>query len=142
MNFSIYSFLPLVIIILAAVYVFGRQKRKHRFEYSLFLTYEQLQQQTVIPKRDILDSLLFSFVGLSLLEFGIVGLWATYNIYMDLPTFRHDTRQIIEESLKHQMVFVPILLGGGFALMMLGIRSVVANVKYNRQKKSPIVSAE
>jgi hypothetical protein len=134
-NPSVYSFLPMIIVIGIAAYVFKRQERRHHFETSLFYTFDQLQEQIRIPKRDMLDSLLIVFVGLTLLEFGGLGLWTVFTMMSEVPTISNpSTRQIIEKAIPLQQFFASTMFGGAAALLILGIRSVIANMKFQKQQ--------
>ncbi|MCK9407569.1 MAG: hypothetical protein WCX28_00065 [Bacteriovoracaceae bacterium] len=136
MNLTPYDYLPLIILIGVGAYVFKRQERRHHFEVSLFYTFEQLQQRILIPKRDILDSLLIIFIAATLLELGGLGLWTVLSMMSEVQTINHETtRRIIEESIPRQQLFTATLLGGGIALLILGIRSAVANKRYLQHHK-------
>jgi hypothetical protein len=130
MTISLISFVPIIIIVIVSIILFRWQENKHQFEISLFFTFEQLQHRMVVPKRDMLDSVLFFFVGVTLLEFGSISLWSTMRVYNDLGTFSEGTKNIVEQSLRHIFIFGPVMIGIGAALAILGVRSVIANKRY------------
>lgn len=132
MTVSFTSFVPITIIVIVSVILFRWQENKHRFEVSLFFTFEQLKQKMIIPKRDMLDSVLFVFVGATLMEFGSLGLWSILRIYDHMGTFKEGTGKNIEQSIQHQFFFVPIVIGIGIALTLLGVRSIIVNMRYKR----------
>lgn len=137
MNVTIYTFLPIILIFLAGNLLLLWQERKHKFETSLFYTFEQLQQKIHIPKRDFLDSWLIVAIGATLLEFGGITLWTIVRMMGKMDRFANaQTKKVIEESMPPQIIFASILLGGGIALLILGIRSVLMNWRYKKQKKS------
>lgn len=133
MNLSFYDFLPTLIVIGIAAFMFKRQERRHHTETSLFYTFEQLQAQVTVPKRDLLDSLLIVFIGISILEFGALGLWSVMQLSA-IAEGAHNaaTKRTLVEGIPRQWISTSIFLGGGAALLALGIRSVLANMRYRK----------
>jgi hypothetical protein len=126
MNYILFIFFPI------SWYFFRKQEKKHRFERSLFYTYEQTQTQIDTPLRDILESILIVFVGATLLEIGVVVLWTATSLYFAQDNIIRSSK-IVEEAISQQFFFATVLIGGGIAMMVLGVRSIIANKKYKNQ---------
>jgi hypothetical protein len=118
------------VIILISMIVFSRQERKHQFERSLFYTYEQLQKRIVIPVRDTLDSCLITFVGAILVEIGIGYIWTMNTVRMIKQSHNNNPKVVFNEDV--MSVMIALFISGGIALFILGIRSVIANLRYKK----------
>ncbi len=118
------------IIVIASIYLFKHQERRHEFECELFYTHEQMQRRIHIPKRDVIDSFLIIFIGLTLLEIGVVFLLTFVKMMMD-----EAARKIIQNEITTQMVFTTVLLGSGLGMLILGMRSLMLNYRYKRSIK-------
>ena len=73
-----------VLMVPISWYLFYRQEQKHRFERSLFLTFDRLDADALRPQRDMTESSLVVFVGLTLIEVGAAILWAMVKTYLKL----------------------------------------------------------
>lgn len=128
------SYLFLIIIMLS-IYIFKWQEKRHQFERSLFYTYDQLQQNMIIPKRDMVESSLVVCVGATLLEMGIIFLWTAISVYEKLGHSTDEkTQTLAHDVAPQQFIFASIFLAGGIAVLILGVRSVIVNVKYKKLK--------
>jgi hypothetical protein len=115
-------------------YLFHRQEQRHQFERSLFLTFDQLQNDTMHPRRDMTESLLVMFVGLTVSEIGTAMLWAAVKAYTKM-TADPNMSTLAQEIIPQQIIYGAILAGGGIAMTVLGIRSILANRRYGKWKK-------
>ncbi len=115
-------------------YLFYRQEQKHRFERSLFLTFDRLDADALRPQRDMTESFLVLFVGLTVSEVGGAILWTTIKTYLKLKADVNMTA-LVQDILPQQILMGAIMAGGGIAMMVLGIRSVLANRRFHAWKK-------
>ena len=122
-------------------YLFYRQEQKHRFERSLFLTYDRLDADALRPQRDMTESFLVVFVGLTLCEVGTAILWTTVKTYWEIKA-EANMPALVQDILPQQIVFGAIIAGGGIAMTVLGIRSVLANRRFLAWKKVKETSTE
>lgn len=120
----------LLAVIIEAVFIsafFNQQERRHRFE--LEIEYGKLGRKMPVdpPKLPMLESIANIVVGFILAEIGGSSLWAFFHFLGDprnTPMKFHLWRQMVVAEV--------IMLAGGIALMMLGIRSVRANLKFRK----------
>ena len=115
-------------------YLFYKQEQRHRFERSLFLTFDQLDTDALRPQRDMTESFLVVFVGLTLCEVGTTILWTTVKTYWKIKA-EANMPALVQDILPQQILFGAIIAGGGIAMMVLGIRSVLANRRFHAWKK-------
>ena len=116
-------------VIGAALYLFNRQEKRHRFELSLFYTPEQYRERFGRPRRDVLESLLAVFVGGTLIEIGVL-FSATFLSVMNHP----EAREIVDKELLPQFLMSAVFIGGGIAAVIAGIRSLIKNFGYYKTK--------
>ena len=110
-----------------AFYLFKRQERRHAFERSLFYSFEQIHQQMIVPKRDMIESFLILFVGATLLEIGLVFLRTFMLTRQD-----ENVRKIMQNEIAGQVMFTAILVGCGIGMLFLGVKSIVINYRYRK----------
>ncbi len=122
-------------------YIFNRQEQRHRFERSLFLTFEQLQENTFRPQRDMAESLLVLLVGVTVCEVGAVILWSALSAYITLMA-NPVSNDLAKEMIPQQIVYGAIAAGGGIAMTVLGIRSILSNRRYNMLKREQDIPKE
>lgn len=119
----------LISIFIVAVIIsafFDQQERRHRLE--LQIEYEKLGRKMPEeqPRLPMLESIANILVGMILVEIGAVSLW----VFIRMPG---TARQIeIKSDVFGQIDFMSALLAGGIALMILGVKSVRANLKYQK----------
>lgn len=116
-----------VVIFIGAVVIsafFDQQWRRHRLE--LEIEYEKLGKKMLPepPKLPMLESIANVLVGLILIEIGAVSSWAF------LFSLAHAWKVVAEAGIPGQADFLFALIAGGIALVILGTKSVVANLKY------------
>lgn len=130
MNISI---LFIIALYAGSAIILKRQEKRHEEERLLFYTFDQLQHYRTMPKRDTIDSLLISFVGATLLEIGAFFLWVAVSTYSKLhQSPDENSRRLFDEVSQGQFLFSALFIGGGIALLILGARSVIANMRYKK----------
>jgi hypothetical protein len=122
-------------------YLFYKQEQRHRFERSLFLTFDQLDADALRPQRDLTESFLVLFVGLTVSEVGGAILWTTVQTYLKIKADAN-MPSLVQDILPQQILFGAIMAGGGIAMMVLGVRSVLANRRFHAWKKLKETSTE
>jgi hypothetical protein len=122
-------------------YLFYKQEQRHRFERSLFLTFDQLDADALRPQRDLTESFLVLFVGLTVSEVGGAILWTTVQTYLKIKADAN-MPSLVQDILPQQILFGAIMAGGGIAMMVLGVRSVLANRRFHTWKKLKETSTE
>ncbi len=130
-----------VLMVPISWYLFYRQEQKHRFERSLFLTFDRLDADALRPQRDMTESSLVVFVGLTLIEVGAAILWAMVKTYLKLKADAN-VSELVQDILPQQILFGAVIAGGGIAMTVLGVRSVLANRKYHAWKRVKETSTE
>ncbi len=105
---------------------FDRQERRHMLEQQI--EYEKLGRRmpASVPKLPVLESMANIVVGVILFEIGGVSLWAM------LATMGIGGKEMWSRLAPLQSDFAAGMLAGGIALIILGVKSVLANVKYRR----------
>jgi hypothetical protein len=119
-----------VVIFIVAVVIsafFDQQGRRHRLE--LEIEYEKLGKNMPPepPKLPMLESAANVLVGLILIEIGAVSLCAF------LYSLEHAWKVVAEVGIPGQADFLFALVAGGIALVILGTKSVVANLKFRKR---------
>lgn len=123
----------LVIIFIEAVIIsafFDQQGRHHKLE--LEIEYEKLGKRMPVepPKLPMLESIMNIIIGLILAEIGGVGLWAFLGLIKHADQIISQNKSFFSAHFfATEVDFISALLAGGIALMILGVKSVRANLK-------------
>ena len=120
----------IVAVIISAF--FDQQERRHKLE--LQIEYEKIGKKMPQepPKLQMLESIANIMVGLLLAEIGGVGVWTF------LYAVKH-AGQIVSQSkvgVSGEVDCLSAFLAGGIALMILGVKSVRANYKFQSAKSA------
>ncbi len=117
-----------VAIFVAAVIVsafLDQQQRRHRIEMGI--EYERLEKKIpqFPPKLQMLESFANFAVGCILLTIGSMGLLDFLDVIGQSVVSK-------SENVPMAMDFFAAFIAGGIALIILGIKSVAANLKYRK----------
>ena len=100
--------------------LFEWQRRRHRLEMEVLAARMSTDLPLEPPRVRMLEALLTSYLGLLALVLGSVAVWASIDSARILGSERFGTTHLLGGSLQLMIV----LIGGGCALLMLGLRAI------------------
>ena len=112
--------LAFFVVAVAVWALFEWQRRRHRLEVEALAARMALSLPVEPPRVRMLEALLTSYLGLLALVMGTVAVWASIGSAGLLGSGRFGTSHLLGGSLQLMVV----LVGGGSALLTLGLRAL------------------
>lgn len=113
--------------------VFERQERHHRLDLEIEYEKQGMKVPPRTSKLPLLESIANVVVGLMVAEFGGIFVWTILGMIRHAGGLGVKERDLIQSILANEIYFAAAFLATGIALIILGIKSVRANLKYRRK---------